>query len=139
MRPVWQILYDAGADVVLSGHEHNYERFAPQDPSGRFDRNRGIRQFVVGTGGVSHYPFGRILETSEARNAETFGVLVVDPAPGELRLGLRARGLAAARERRAELPRFWERGLSLSGRAAALGSRSPTLLPSVARGVNGTV
>ena len=39
-------------------HEHNYERFAPQDPSGRFDRNRGIRQFVVGTGGSSHYPFG---------------------------------------------------------------------------------
>ena len=81
MRPVWQELYDAGADVVLSAHEHNYERFAPQDPSGRFDRNRGIRQFVVGTGGSSHYAFGRILETSEARNAETFGVLVLTLHP----------------------------------------------------------
>jgi hypothetical protein len=77
MRPVWQMLYDAGADVVLSAHEHNYERFAPQDPDGRLDPKRGIRQFVVGTGGSSHYPFGRILETSEVRDAETFGVLVL--------------------------------------------------------------
>jgi hypothetical protein len=77
MRPVWQALYDAGADVVLSAHEHHYERFAPQDPDGRLDRKRGIRQFVVGTGGRSHYGFGRILETSEVRNAETFGVLVL--------------------------------------------------------------
>ena len=77
MRPAWQALYDAGADVVLSAHEHHYERLAPQDPAGQLDRKRGIRQFVVGTGGSSHYGFGRILETSEARNAETFGVLVL--------------------------------------------------------------
>jgi acid phosphatase type 7 len=63
--------------VVLSGHEHNYERFAPQDANGRLDRKRGIRQFVVGTGGSSHDGFGRILKTSEVRNAETFGVLVL--------------------------------------------------------------
>jgi len=81
MQPVWQALYDAGADVVLSGHEHNYERFAPQDPDGRLDRKRGIRQFVVGTGGSSHYGFGRILKTSEVRNAETFGVLVLTLHP----------------------------------------------------------
>jgi hypothetical protein len=81
MRPAWQVLYDAEADVVLSAHEHNYERFAPQDPSGRLDRERGIREFVVGTGGSSHYGFGRILETSEARNAETFGVLVLTLRP----------------------------------------------------------
>jgi calcineurin-like phosphoesterase family protein len=81
MRPAWQALYDAGADVVLSAHEHHYERFAPQDPDGRLDRKRGIRQFVVGTGGRSHYGFGRILETSEARNAETFGVLVLTLRP----------------------------------------------------------
>jgi hypothetical protein len=81
MRAVWQALYDAGADVVLSAHEHNYERFAPQDPDGRFDDKRGIRQFVVGTGGRSHYGFGRLLETSEARNAETFGVLVLTLRP----------------------------------------------------------
>ena len=77
MRPVWQTLYDAGADVVLSAHEHHYERFAPQDPDGRLDRKRGIRQFVVGTGGKSHYGFGRILGTSEVRHAESFGVLVL--------------------------------------------------------------
>jgi acid phosphatase type 7 len=77
MRPAWQVLYDAGADVVLSAHEHNYERFAPLDPAGQLDRKRGIRQFVVGTGGSSHYGFGRILEASEARNGETFGVLML--------------------------------------------------------------
>jgi len=81
MGPSWQALYDAGADVVLSAHEHHYERFAPQDPDGRFDRKRGIRQFVVGTGGSSHYGFGRILETSEARHAEMFGVLVLTLRP----------------------------------------------------------
>src|SRR5206468_10877660 len=51
LQPIWQALYDANADVVLSGHEHNYERFAPQDPAGRADAGRGIREFVVGTGG----------------------------------------------------------------------------------------
>ena len=76
MRAAWQALYDAGADVVLSAHEHHYERFAPRHPAGQLDRKRGIRQFVVGTGGSSPYEFGRILETSEARNRETFGVLV---------------------------------------------------------------
>jgi hypothetical protein len=48
---LWEALYEANTDVVLSGHEHNYERFAPQDPRGRADPERGIRQFVVGTGG----------------------------------------------------------------------------------------
>jgi len=75
MRPTWETLYDAGADVVLSAHEHHYERFVLQDPAGNLDLKRGIRQFVVGTGGASHYGFGRPLPTSEVRNAETFGVL----------------------------------------------------------------
>ncbi len=75
MRPIWQLLYDAGVDVVLSAHEHNYERFAPQDANGRPDPERGIREFVVGTGGASHYPFGAPLPLSEKRNATTFGVL----------------------------------------------------------------
>jgi hypothetical protein len=48
-QPIWQALYDAGADVVLSGHEHNYERFAPQSPTGAPDAARGIQEFVVGT------------------------------------------------------------------------------------------
>ncbi len=78
MRPFWTLLYNAGADVVLSAHEHNYERFMPQDPKGRPDSARGIRQFVVGTGGADLYQFGRPLRTSEVRNAETFGVLVLN-------------------------------------------------------------
>ena len=51
MTSFWQHLYNAGADVILSGHEHNYERFAPQTPDGVADPARGIREFVVGTGG----------------------------------------------------------------------------------------
>ncbi len=58
MADFWQILYDAGADVVLSGHDHNYERFAPQDPNGVLDLQFGLRQFVVGTGGTSLSDFG---------------------------------------------------------------------------------
>lgn len=77
MRPAWQLLYEARADVVLSGHEHNYERFAPQDPRGDPDPKHGIREFVVGTGGAGLYAFGTPLPTSEARNADTYGVLVL--------------------------------------------------------------
>jgi hypothetical protein len=73
--PLWQALYDHGADVVLSGHAHDYERFAPQTPTGTLDRDFGIRQFVVGTGGASHYGFRAALPNSEVRNGETFGVL----------------------------------------------------------------
>ncbi|HUG40916.1 MAG TPA: metallophosphoesterase, partial [Longimicrobiales bacterium] len=51
VRPIYRALYDAGADVVLVGHDHHYERFAPLDPDGNLDRARGIRQFLVGTGG----------------------------------------------------------------------------------------
>ena len=74
-QPLWQALYDANADVILAGHAHNYERFAPQDPGGRADTLRGIRQFVVGSGGKSLHGFGTILPTSEMRNADTNGVL----------------------------------------------------------------
>jgi len=73
--PLWQALYDNNADVVLEGHEHNYERFAPLSPSGQIDERRGVRSFVVGTGGRSHYPFGRAITGSEVRNSDTFGVL----------------------------------------------------------------
>ena len=52
MQPIWQALYDANADLVLAGHSHNYERFAPQNASGSPDSSRGIREFVVGTGGA---------------------------------------------------------------------------------------
>lgn len=75
MGPVWQALYDYNADVVLSGHNHQYERFTPQNPSGRLDTARGIREFVAGMGGADHYNFGTIQANSEVRNGDTFGVL----------------------------------------------------------------
>ncbi len=53
MQPLWRDLYDAGAELYLAGHNHDYERFAPQDTSGAADPVRGIREFVVGTGGAS--------------------------------------------------------------------------------------
>jgi hypothetical protein len=72
----WQDLYAADADLVLGGHEHNYERFAPQTPSGGADPTAGIREFVVGTGGRSHYGFGATpVPNSEIRNGSTYGVL----------------------------------------------------------------
>jgi hypothetical protein len=76
MKPLWDALYQANADVVLNGHDHDYERFAPQDPDGKLDKERGIREFVVGSGGKnSHRPFGATKPNSETRNAEAFGVL----------------------------------------------------------------
>ena len=71
----WRALYQAGADVVLAGHDHTYERFAPQTPDAELDVARGIRQFVVGSGGKSHYRFEDDVANSEARNNDTFGVL----------------------------------------------------------------
>jgi len=76
VQAFWQALHDYGAEVVLSGHDHTYERFAPQDPQGRLDPVRGVRQFVVGTGGASHHRFaGPAAANSEARSDDTFGVL----------------------------------------------------------------
>jgi len=76
VKPLWDHLYAANADVVLSGHDHGYERFAPQDPSGNPAPLRGIREFVVGTGGKnSHRSFAAPKANSEVRQADTFGVL----------------------------------------------------------------
>jgi hypothetical protein len=74
-QPLWQALYDAGADVVLSAHDHDYERFAPQTPTGVRDDAKGIRAFVVGTGGRSHYSLGTRLPNSQVFNGTTYGVL----------------------------------------------------------------
>ena len=71
----WHILYDAGADVIVNGHDHDYERFAPQDPDAVEDRVRGIREFVVGTGGTTLRPFEEIVANSELRAAGIHGVL----------------------------------------------------------------
>jgi hypothetical protein len=76
MKPLWQMLYAAHADVVIGGHDHDYERFAPQDPEGNADPKRGIREFVVGTGGKnSHRTFAKVQANSETHQADTFGVL----------------------------------------------------------------
>ena len=56
VQALWQALYDANADLVLNGHDHHYERFAPQDPTGTADAARGLREFIVGTGGRATTP-----------------------------------------------------------------------------------
>jgi acid phosphatase type 7 len=82
VQPLWQILYDHGADVVLSASEHMYERFGPQTPTGTANTAQGIRQFTVGTGGESHYQVGDIKPNSEVRESNTFGVLKMTLRPG---------------------------------------------------------
>ena len=76
-----QALYDNRAEIVLSGHDHNYQRWMPQTPDGTKDATRALREFVVGTGGKSHYALG-----SPPANVETFN----DNTSGILRLTLRA-------------------------------------------------
>lgn len=71
----WDDLYAAGADLVLSGHDHIYERFAPQTPAGGADPARGIRQLVVGTGGKNLTGFPLVRANSEVRAAAAFGIL----------------------------------------------------------------
>jgi hypothetical protein len=74
-QDLWQALYDAGAELIVNGHDHTYERFAPQSPDGQSDPDRGIVEFVAGTGGRSHYEFPTIRANSVVRNNTTFGVL----------------------------------------------------------------
>jgi Calcineurin-like phosphoesterase len=75
MLPVWRALWAFGVDVVVNGHDHNYERFQPVDPSGRPDTQTGIREYIAGTGGaLDLYDFGAILPTSAAR-LKAYGVL----------------------------------------------------------------
>jgi hypothetical protein len=82
IKPLWRALYEANADVVVNGHDHDYERFAPQDPDAKADAQRGIREFVAGTGGKNHRPFAEPHANSEVRNADAFGVLKLTLKPG---------------------------------------------------------
>jgi Calcineurin-like phosphoesterase len=76
MQPLWAALSDAGAEILLSGHSHDYERFAPMNRGGILDRARGIRQFVVGTGGAFFTGgLGSRIPNSEVAQDTTFGVL----------------------------------------------------------------
>ena len=81
LRDLWQILHEAGVDVVLSGHDHTYERFAPQDAVGRADGKRGIRAFVVGTGGKGLGRFMRIRPNSEVHDNSSIGWLTLTLRP----------------------------------------------------------
>jgi hypothetical protein len=79
-RGWWDALYAAGAEMVLSGHDHDYERFAPQSPAGVKD-SKGIRQFVAGTGGAAHSPILFVRSNSQVRNSLTYGVLELTLKP----------------------------------------------------------
>jgi hypothetical protein len=74
MQTLWQILYNAGAELVINGHEHHYERFSEMNASGTAVA-QGLREIVVGTGGAGLYPFGTVRSTSQVRNNTTYGVL----------------------------------------------------------------
>ena len=81
MAPLWQALYEAGAELVLSGNDHHYERFAPQDASGNPNPN-GVREIIVGTGGKELYVYGTDQPNSEIKNNDAFGVLQLTLKPG---------------------------------------------------------
>jgi hypothetical protein len=75
MHDIWVDLYNAHADLVLNGHDHIYERFAPQDPSGHADPTNGITEIIVGTGGANHDSFSSTAANSVVRDNTTYGVL----------------------------------------------------------------
>lgn len=75
MKPIWRALYEAKTEIVLAGHDHVYERFAPQTPDGAADPGKGIRAFVVGTGGAGLDRFRRTVANSEFRYNRAYGVL----------------------------------------------------------------
>jgi hypothetical protein len=129
----WEALYASGADLVLSGDAHDYERFAPQDPRGNFDPARGIRQFVVGTGGVFFTGWSALKPNSEVRQNDTFGVLFLTLRPGSYEWRFVPEAGAA----------FTESGSGVChGRAPSftapppLGLRAPVVGPCTIRGTN---
>lgn len=80
--PLFRTLYEFNAEIVINGHEHTYERFAPQDADRHADNARGIREFIVGSGGVDgFYHFPSVKPNSEVRIAETWGVLKLVLSP----------------------------------------------------------
>ncbi len=83
LKQLWEDLYGARADLVIAGHEHSYERFAPQDPAGNADPVHGIREIVAGTGGRSHDLLGLATPNSEVRDWDTFGVLKLTLSAGK--------------------------------------------------------
>jgi hypothetical protein len=82
MVDLWRVLYEAGAELVISGHDHEYERFAPQDPVGARDDGHGVRQFVAGTGGGELRVVNGTAPNSEKLITHTYGVLRLELYPG---------------------------------------------------------
>ena len=81
VAPFWDLLYAGGADVVLNAHEHHYERFAPQSPAGQVDTVRGLREFIVGTGGRALHGFTFNGANSELRLNQSWGILKLTLRP----------------------------------------------------------
>jgi hypothetical protein len=82
MAALWQALYEAGGELAISGHDHVYERFAPQDAAGKLDREHGTRQIVTGSGGKKTTRFAETQPNSEVRATGVFGVLKLTLSPG---------------------------------------------------------
>ena len=78
MAPLWQALAEGGVELALAGHDHHYERYAPQDAHGMRDDAHGLRQFVVGTGGAWLTPVRFPAANTEARHNSAHGVLRLD-------------------------------------------------------------
>jgi hypothetical protein len=81
MAAVWTDLYRAGVELVLNGHQHDYERFAPQAPDRQDDPTGGITEIVAGTGGRSHIPTVTVRPNTAVQNSDTFGVLRLELHP----------------------------------------------------------
>jgi hypothetical protein len=81
IKPFWDQLYAAGVDVILNGHDHIYERFAPQTPTGAANATAGVRQFTIGTGGANHTTLTTTAKNSQVRNANTFGIFTMTLRP----------------------------------------------------------
>jgi hypothetical protein len=85
VQDIWRVLYQYGVEFVVNGHDHLYERFALQDPDGRLDVTKGIRQFTVGTGGAIHYSITTVHTNSEYRLTGVWGVMVFTLTDGSYR------------------------------------------------------
>jgi hypothetical protein len=80
MREAWQVLFDGGADLIVNGHDHLYERFAPQSPDGRRNDATGITQIIAGTGGAPLYQFSGRIANSDAQ-MRSYGLLKLTLQP----------------------------------------------------------
>ncbi len=105
MKPFFDALYTAGVEIVLSGHEHVYERFAPQQADGTADPARGVREFVVGTGGAELLSNRTAASQQRIPKQHDLGRPAADARPGELQLAVHAgRGRRRDRLRHRDLP-----------------------------------